>query len=178
MNGAEWTALGVAGTLLCAFVAHRVGLIQISLMTKVHELNVKLATPQIGTEIRIEDKAVAGWNYYPSYYLRTTIYNEGDLAALDLNGQWKLTSPTKSVAEVDFPIHRDSLRSEFKLEPVLLSGPNELLGNAMRNICDTGLHFNVDIELSYRGIDVNKAQQYKAHYEFDPKNPRLLKRIY
>ncbi|MGA8013331.1 MAG: hypothetical protein WB949_12960 [Candidatus Acidiferrales bacterium] len=96
MSETGWVALGVAATLLGILLAHRFGLIQISLMKREHALNISKAAQKIGTSVCFEQRQ------HPTHpvknlYIVTDIYNQGDLAASKLEGNWKLSCSENSL---------------------------------------------------------------------------------
>ena len=69
---------------------------------------------------------------------------------------------------------REFLRaSEYELEPCRLDGTT--VWRAMRG--EQEIRFNVDIEFDYFGMAKDQPQHYSAKYEFDPKNPTILKKL-
>jgi hypothetical protein len=174
MHEIEWLGLGVAATLAAAGIAHWVGLFQITLMRRAHDLNVRLAMPKVGTHPRIVPKNVLGTNHAPFYYLVISIYNEGDLPAKDLNGRWTIYSPINEIKRREGLISREFLRAcEYELEACQIEGTT--LHNAMMG--GQGISINIDIEFDYFGISENEPQHYARKYEFDPENPMTPKKI-
>jgi hypothetical protein len=97
---------GVGATLLmgivATLVAYKVGFRQARLMQEAHDLSVTRAETRIGCAVEVEDKQVvlpAGM-YNPHIHLTAKIYNEGELPAEDINGEWKLltNNPWRSVS--------------------------------------------------------------------------------
>ena len=161
--------LGVAATLFTAYSANGTGIIQISLLHQAHTLDVRPATPQIGTSMRIQEQQMA---FPPFYYLTTSIYNEGDLAAEQLSGHWRLFSPDNSVKKCEVPIERDFLLSTpYQLEPCLLQGTTVFA--AMRG--ESKIRFQVDIEFDYFGSSNDQPQHYSAKYQYDPRSRQIVK---
>jgi hypothetical protein len=174
LNELEWAGLGVVATLVVAFVAQRVGVIQIRWMREAHTLNVLKAAPKIGTTIKIEERRENGPAHSPFYYLRISIYNAGDLAAKQLNGHWKLSCTDTSINQCDVPIAIDFLGSAaHELEPYRLEGVN--LWRAMKGEPNHQLRFNVDIQLTYFGLSQNQPDPYIATYRFDQNSRKLIR---
>jgi hypothetical protein len=166
---------GIVATLLAVFVAWKIGLIQISWMRQEHQLNVLRASPKIGTSLRIEERNINGPAYAPWYYLITSIYNEGELAASNLNGQWKLTSPNRSVIEGELPISREFLGpTPYQLEPFHIIGGTVVFAMEGNNKGNT-VTFKVDVEFDYTSMTNEQPQHYSAHYEFDHKYRKMIK---
>src|ERR1039458_7130957 len=90
VDAATWAGLGVAATLLGAFIAHRAGWLQISLMREAHALNVSKAVPRIGCQVTPSEQRDLGPGYSPHIYLTVEIYNEGELPVQNINGYWIL----------------------------------------------------------------------------------------
>ena len=175
LNDTFWFAMGVAATLLTAFVAHRIGRLQISFMQKAHDLKVLKAIPKIGASLRIVTEHPNGTSFPYHYSLVATIYNEGNLAAKDLKGNCKLFSPTKQVAESTIPINRDFLGMNHQYELAACPVEGATVNNGMIGAAE--IRFNMDIEFEYFGLPEDKPQQYAAKYEYDNKS-RQMKRIY
>lgn len=53
--------------------------------------------------MQIEEQQAAFQHFY---YLTTSIYNEGELAAEQLTGYWKLFSPDNAVKRCEIPIEK------------------------------------------------------------------------
>src|ERR1700678_651725 len=85
-----WFALGVVATLLGALIAHKVGILQITIARKAHELNVTKAVPKIGTSVQLEERNATN-HPVTLLHIVTRIYNEGDLPASNLKGEWQLS---------------------------------------------------------------------------------------
>jgi hypothetical protein len=125
MNGLDaigslgWAALGVAATLVSAYVARRMGWLEITIMREAHALNVSKATPRIGCDCRILKKQILGSGYNPHLVIVVELYNEGDLAVHDVEGEWTAVGPgnmrTSCHIQRDFLGKCDSFRSEYQI---------------------------------------------------------------
>ncbi len=168
ISGIEYAALGVVATLLGAFVAQHIGIIQISLMHEAHTLNVLKAMPRIGTSIDIDERHDNGPGYPPFIYLKTTIYNEGELSVAKLKGDWKLTS-TYGIANNVIPLWREILGTvPYQLQPYKITESG--MSDASKS-----LRFNIDIQFDYSGIADNEPYKYSAKYAYDPKSKQMIK---
>jgi hypothetical protein len=173
VNDATWFALGVAATLVAAFVAHRNGRIQISFMRREHELSIAKAMPKVGTTVRIDEKNPHGPAYPIFYSLVATIYNEGDLAAKNLKGHCKLFSPTNDIGERSVQINRDFLGMalQYEVAPCPIEGVKVRQGMMGAE----EIRFNLDIEFEYFGIPDDQPQQYAAKYQYDNKTHQMIR---
>jgi hypothetical protein len=108
VSAATWAGLGVAATLVCAFVAQRLGFLQVTLMRQAHTLNVAKAAPRIGCEVTVGLVQILPQIFDPHLVVNIKIYNEGELPAESINGQWKLLPPDPDRKRV-LPIQRDFL---------------------------------------------------------------------
>ena len=172
LNNTFWVAMGVVATLVCAFVAHRIGRIQISWMRRSHEISAKLAACKIGTSVQLERRAPnIGRPDIHRWFMVTTIYNEGDCAAQKLHGDWNLSCSEK-FQNRKIPIRVDFLRAtKFEL-------PLQDLGDSPITQAQSSGKFwaEVDIKFSYLGLDENKPEKYTAKYQFD-KNSNQMKQV-
>src|ERR1700694_3364984 len=106
------TLAGVLITLFGIYIGQRVGLMQISIAHKEHDLNLLKSAPVIDTAVRIIERQInPAPAFAPFYYIVTTINNYGELAAQQLNGHWRLYSPDHSIQQHDIPIVRNALGS-------------------------------------------------------------------
>jgi hypothetical protein len=99
--------IGAAIALLSVGVAHRFGLIQITLMQKAHALNVSKATPRVGCDVRILQKQILGPGFNPHLMIVVELYNEGELPVHDVQGEWVVLGP--SALRTAHPFQRDFL---------------------------------------------------------------------
>lgn len=166
IDAATWTGVGVAATLVAAFVAHQVGFLQISIMRDAHALNVAKAIPKVGCSLTVEEKYELGETFQPFLYLRMKIYNEGDLAAQSLNGQWKLFTP-ESRDGISLPLHRDFLgRCENYIESHRLADSP--------NWRREGLWLNVEVDFYYLAFSDAQPQRCRRRYKYDPDSKRMV----
>ena len=172
INDSLWFATGVIATLAVAYIAHRIGRIQIRFMREAHDLNLKLATCQIGSGCTISLKPyIANRPDVLRYEIVTSIYNAGDLAAKDLKGNWNL-SCSESGCNCSRPVWIDFVSKAFRhdLEPYVFSS-NELT----QSISNGKFRINVDIHLEFFGLDENERQQYRARYEYSHEHKQMIK---
>ena len=152
LEDTTWFALGVAATLVSAFVAQHIGYIQISIMKQEHDLNVTKATPKIGTSVKIDKRQINPPAYPPFCFLVASIYNEGELPAKQVNGHCKLVSPTKAVKEYSIPISREFLGSSpCELEICRLENGISGMTVDIGGVEGQNIRFNVDIEFGSLG---------------------------
>ncbi len=152
-------------TLFGIYIAQQLGIIQISYQRRAHELNLTKSAPKIGSSIEIDQRYDNGRNYPASLYLITTIYNEGELPASQLNGNWKLTS-SYGVPNRIIPIQWDFLGSTpYKFEAPRIGES----GTAAHN----QFVFEVDIEFDYSIATENEPQHYSAKYRYDYEHKRM-----
>jgi hypothetical protein len=159
------TIAGMAGVfiaLLAIYIGQRRGFWQFTLATKAHGLNIARSRPKIGTEVRIEDEfqEYGAINIPPSHYLRITIYNAGELAATQLNGYCKLSSPNDTIQEFTIPIIREFLDSArpYDLEPCKVRWTKGYWKQT---------ELNVNIEFDYFGLPSDEPEHYSASYHLD-----------
>lgn len=164
LNGTEWAALGVAATLLAGYIAHSVGWIQVGLMREAHSLNTKRATPKINSRVSVSPFHPANRPDVTRYTIHTKIYNDGDLVARHLEGQWKLTA-SHGINERSEIIRADSLPAFLPLELNY-----EIVGNIQPEVI---LH--VDIKLGYFGLD-DKPECYQTTWDYDFQHKSMLQR--
>jgi hypothetical protein len=164
LNATEWVGLGVAVTLLGEYIAHRIGWIQIGIMRDAHSLNVKKATPQINSRVSISPFHPANRLDVTRYIVHITIYNDGDLVARNLEGEWKLTASAGIQGATDI-IRENSLASFMPL-PL----EHQIVGNI-----DPNAVIQVDIKMNYLGLD-DAPKHYQATYDYDFLSRRMLQR--
>ncbi len=166
----QWAALAVAAVLVTAYVMHRIGRIQISFMHKGHDFNLQKGIPKIGSSVRLEERRPQG--YVRRYFLITTIYNEGEFPAANLNGHWNL-SCSQSGHDRTIPISADYLG---KIPPYELEA-QELKGQAITDAIKSGeqLTINVDVEFEYFGTPENQPKKYAAKYQYNPKQKQMIR---
>jgi hypothetical protein len=166
LSAVSWAALGVAGTLVSALVAERVGWVQISIMREAHALNVSKATPQIGCTIGVGFQQISPAGFNPHAFITVEIYNEGELAARDLQGEWILRAPTFGKAL--FPIQRDFLgKCEKHTHTYKI--------NESGNWPPHSVPIEVDIEFYYTLPGTPDREQYNATYRYDTDSRQMLR---
>jgi hypothetical protein len=166
----EWVALGVAATLLTAYVAHRLGFIQIKLMREANALSTLKSIPKIETILHIDKRQVNPSSFAPFYCLVSTIHNHGELPAKQLKGYCKVFSPTNPSQQFTIPIDIELLGtpprklSEYRLDGIFIDSQRP-----------QAARFNVDVEFSYLGgFPKEQSQHYSAKYEYDPQNEQFV----
>jgi hypothetical protein len=169
LNETEWIGLGVAATLFCGFIAHKVGLIQITLMREAHTLNVKKATPKLNSRVSIAPFHPETRPDMTRYAIHTKIYNDGDLVARKLEGEWKLTA-SDGIHESSEVIRVDSLPAflPFELD-------HEIGGEVSAVWCKPEVILQVNIKIDYFGLN-DKPERYEANYDYDFQHRSMLQR--
>jgi hypothetical protein len=163
--------IGIASVLVTLFgiyIGQRMGLWQFAIASKAHNLNVRRAVPKLGTALRIEPSQEGDPIFFaPCQYLIISIYNAGELAATQLYGYCKLSSPSNSVKQSSIPIAREFLDSTgpYELEPWLIEWTTATWNQVA---------FNVDIEFDYFGLSPDKPEHYKATHHFDQESRRFV----
>jgi len=162
VNDGTWFALGVVATLFYTYVTHRIGRGQIGFLRKSHDLNIRLAECQVGTECAI---GLRPFNEsrpdVRRYVIETRIYNAGDLAAKNVKGTWSMTC-SDSIYNHSFPIRVDYVTKAkcCDLEPYSL-GTNEIT----QAISNGNAWVKVYIEFEFTGLEDQEKQHYSAKYE-------------
>lgn len=166
LDETAWVALGVAATLLGGYIAHRVGWVQISLMQQSHALDVKKATPRIGSRVEISPPEIVK-DIFLRYTVYTTLYNDGDLAAYKVQGKWNLIA-SHAVEKAEKTICIDSLPTflPWKMD-------YELTGKVNLLQADPTVALEVHVDLTYFGSD-DKQEQYKTVYKYDHEQKRMV----
>ena len=164
--------MGVAATLISAFVGQRIGRIQISFMRKAHDLNVKLAECQMGTDCTMTLEA-----FIPSrpdvrrYIISTRIYNAGDLAARNLKGTWNLTC-SESVYNRSRPIRVDFVSKasphEFESDPLGNLEITQAIGNGK-------VWVKIDIKFHFSGLKNDQTEHYTAQYQYSHEEQQMIR---
>jgi hypothetical protein len=172
ISDSSWFAFGVAATLFAAFVANRNGRIQISLMRRGHDLNVKRARCKLGTHCRTELRFLNPIRTdIQGYVILTTIYNAGELAATNIEGKWNL-SCSENIYDRVTPFHIDSITKErpHELEPYQFL--NRITTQA---IMSGQFRINVDIDLEFMGLDDEESEKYHARYEYSHQQKQMIR---
>jgi hypothetical protein len=159
--------LGAVATLGCAWIARRVGLVQISIMRQAHSLNVAKAVPQIGCEIIAKKQQDLPTEYNPHIYITVKIYNEGELPVQNLDGQWTLLASKLSENYIS-KIQRDFLG---KCENLSYTHKIQASADWIR----AAINFDVNIEFTYLVPGEDQQKRYRAQYRYDRESEQLLK---
>jgi hypothetical protein len=162
--------IGALIPLACAYVANELGWIHIEFAKRAHELNITKATPRVGCEISSRTEQVLPSGYNPHTRITVKIYNEGELAAQNIAGDWKyvpLHVPEKRV----FLIRRDYLgHCENHTDSYLI----EDSANWRRK---SGA-FDVEIEFFYTAVGEQVPHRYTAKYRYHAETERLIQLDY
>jgi hypothetical protein len=161
-----WAGLGVAATLICALVAERIGWVQIKIAREAHQLNVTKAAVKIGFALDVDERQLFPQGYNPHIHLTAKIYNEGELAAKNIDGQWKLIVPNGK--DYVFPIQRDFIGNS---EPYLHVYKIDESCNWPRD----SIRFNVHVEFRYSVPSERENRRYHAEYQYDRESRRMVR---
>jgi hypothetical protein len=170
MNEAGWAGLGVAATLLGILFAHRMGWIQINIMRQEHTLNLAKTTPKVSTLVRLEERKHST-HPVSTLVIITSIYNEGDLAASNLKGDWSL-SCSESGFNRSIPISLDHLGNArpHEMETPFGSVATWLDVRAGKNIT-----IEIDLKIRYIGLAEEGEKTYQAKYHYDPTHREFIR---
>ncbi len=101
--------------------------------------------------------------------MHTTIYNDGDLVARNLEGEWKLTA-SHGIKKASQIVREDSLPSFLPL-PL----QHYISGEVSALWCEPKIVCQVNVDLTYVGLD-DLEQKYHATYDYDFPNRRLIQK--
>jgi len=165
---------GVAAfvTLFGVYIAQRSGHLLFAVAKEEHDLNLRKASPIIGSIVTLAERQILNANYRPFHFIVTSIHNYGDLPAQRLSGSWRLYSPDNSIKECNVPIQRDALG------PAPYDTEEQLIGSNIDAVIKDRLHriaICVDINFDYFGISQDQPQHYSASYEYDQNSRRMVK---
>jgi hypothetical protein len=173
LTGPEWTglgvAIGIAVSLLGVYVANRVGLLQVGTMRDAHNLNVRKATPRINSRVDVRPFHPSNRTDVTRYAIHTKIYNDGDLVARYLEGEWQLTA-SQGIQSITDVIRENSPPSTSPLE-----FKHEIVGNFADLVPQANPILQVDIKLDYVGLD-DKPEHYEATYDYNFEHKRMILR--
>lgn len=157
------TTLFVA--LFSAFVAHRIGWLHFGIMQKAHELNITRATTDVGCTVALEQHDTPGVPHRPHPVVHVTIYNEGELAARNLRGYWKMTT---AVTRGDFsrPIQKDVLGKQPFEDISIIRDINWSM---------FGMPMDIEVEFSYIAQPDNRVMHYSGKYRYDAASRTMIK---
>jgi hypothetical protein len=147
-------------TLVGIWVAYYVGNRQGRASERAVALSVQRATPKVGSRISLASSIPPKLPDRIRYAVNTTIYNDGDLVARNLEGEWKLTA-SHGIEELTHAIRADSLPASLPLE-----FEHEVSGDTSVLWCDPKIIFQVNIDLVYLGLSDEK-EHYHATYAYD-----------
>jgi hypothetical protein len=165
---AEWSAVGIAVTLLCALIARQVGWLSISLVRGNEALPMGRGAAKINSRVSITKFRPAELDT-SIYVVKTTIYNDGETIARNLEGVWSLTA-SDGIHGTTQIIQAESLPPFF---PVKLS--HQVLGNAADLWTNPHGTLHVKIELQYSEPN-GKPRHYEAAYDYEFKRKHLVAR--
>jgi hypothetical protein len=168
LDGAAGALIGAIVVILAAIAARQNGLLQISFMRKTHELNVTKAIPRIGCEVSAQTEQILPTLFAPHTRVIVKIYNEGELAAQKLTGQWELCS------------HQTDKK-------IVLQISRDFLGNCDAYVIDYlipessdwgryGFGFDVNIEFFYLIPGDPETHRYEAHYAYESRKKQMIRK--
>jgi hypothetical protein len=167
VNAATWAGIGAIAVLLSGLAAERMGYLHLDLARQAHRLNITKAIPRIGCSVIVEEKRLVGSEYPPHFFVHLKIYNEGELPAQSVNGQWKLSTNDPKETSV-YPIQRDFL-GRCQEDPY--SHRFDLSPQWFRE----GIVINVEVKFSYTTPSDNEEQNYSAKYIYTGKSGQTIK---
>ena len=147
-------------TALSIWVAYYVGVRQGRATEKALALSVQRATPRIGSRVSLSSSIPPKLPDRTRYTINTTIFNDGDLVARNLEGEWKLTA-SHGIEKLIHAIKADSLPASLPFE-----FEHEVPGDTSVLWCDPKIIFQVNIDLVYLGLSDQK-ECYHAIYTYD-----------
>jgi hypothetical protein len=163
-----WAGLGVAATLICAWIAERNGFLHLDLARQAHSLNVAKAVPRVGCKIRVDERNELGPGYRPHIWITVALYNEGELPVQNVKGDWKLLIgqlPLKTI----LPIQRDFLG---KCQEDLYVHRIQDSPNWRRE----GILLDVEVEFFYSVPGQKEKDRYYTKQYYDPETKQMVKR--
>ena len=104
----------IAGVIV-AYLAYLVGRKQGQDGERAYQLSLRRAIPRIGTRMELVASPTHNIANQISYSIQMIIYNDGDLVASKLEGNWKLSS-SYSILNADGVIREDSLPSPLPIK--------------------------------------------------------------
>jgi hypothetical protein len=109
-----------------------------------------------------------GRGYNPHLYLNLKIYNEGELAAQTLHGQWKIFHPDVR-AGLSLPLDRDFLGGceNYTETHRIAESPN--WGNR------AGIFIKIEVKFCYSVGSATEEKQYRAIYNYDRDHKKMIK---
>ncbi|MGH9682184.1 MAG: hypothetical protein ACRD4S_01020 [Candidatus Acidiferrales bacterium] len=151
--------------------------LQLRTERKAHALDVAKATPQLGTEIRIDKRQENPSTYPAFYYIVVSIYNAGQLAASDLKGNCRIYSTAGSIKNREIPIHREFLDNStpYQLESYRLDDSAGTTIDLFPTQIRQNISFNIYIEFEFSGFPNAGRQSYKANYGYEPKSNQIIR---
>jgi hypothetical protein len=165
---AEWSAVGIAATLLCTLIAHQVGWISVSLARRGEALPMERGAAKINSRASITKFRPAELET-SIYVVKTTIYNDGNMVARNLDGTWNLTA-SSGIHGTTQTIRAESLPPFF---PLKLS--HQVLGDAADLWTNRHVTLQLTIKLQYCELD-GKVRHYEAAYDYEFKHKQLVAR--
>lgn len=156
--------------LLAAVVAsglsYRLGVRQGRIAERSLKLTIGRATPRLGSRVELRSFHPDERRDITRYVLHTTIYNDGELAAGEVRGEWRLTA-SHGVGDVIRPIRCDTLspRSPWVDEHNLGRGiGGQEIGRAT---------IDLRLDLTYTGLD-EEQDSYRAQYQYDREHGKMV----
>lgn len=167
IDAATWSGVGVAATLVCGYIAHKMGRLQFGVMEKSYGLAALLAEARVGCDVRVEERNTLGAIYPSHLFVTVDLYNEGQLPASALKGDWKLL-PHHLFKNSVFPLQREFLGNcEHYTKTEFL---NESAGVGWKDIA-----FDIRVDFYYSVPGVPNEQRYHQNYRYDRSSGQTIK---
>lgn len=151
---------------ISAVVGFALGYWQGKIAKQTLDLSINKATPRLGSRVILSGPEIVK-DIFLRYTMHTTLYNDGDLVASKVKGQWKLVT-FGAVHPAEKEIAIDSLPSSLPWD-----FDHELSGDLNRIQTDPAIRIEVHIDLVYLGMN-NKEQTYKTKYRYSPQEKAMI----
>ena len=129
-------------------------------MESANTLSVVKATVRVGCHVDVIEKDVLalGPNFNKSLVVTVKLYNEGELPASALQGDWKLL-PARLAQKNIFPIERDFLGAKDYLDTQTIEGSQQWRRE--------GIRFDVKVEFWYSIPTEPEKRHYQQTFRYD-----------
>jgi hypothetical protein len=158
----------VLTSLVSAWLAYRIGFRKGRIDQRTLDLSINKARPRVGSRVELRTYSPQGYPHVRRNAIFTKIYNDGDLVARNVEGEWKLTAP-EGLHSGTKTIREDSLSTALPWETQYDMG-----GNAGWLQSHPEITIQVDIDLVYSGLD-EKREPYHATYRYDAAQKAMIK---
>jgi len=148
------------------WLSYRLGVRQGRIAERNLKLTIGRATPRLGSRAELRSFHPDERRDITRYVIHTTIYNDGDLAASAVRGEWKLTA-SHGVGDVARPIRCDTLSSR---NPWV---DEHNLGRSIGWQEIGAATIDLDLDVTYLGLD-EKQESYHAKYQYDREHGKMV----